>query len=301
MKDKCLVLLIESLSYCKENNQNRIKRSDLLRLCNNRLKELSEGDRPKFGGSFEECLKKYSDASIIPNQRLFTVDRSKTRHNTQIYPNFDLIEKQLRARRILNICTNPNTITKTIHPSLYENPGLLATVSVRVRRADSKSFLEEVKNEFCAFLKSNPMEICISTQENGRPDLYLSEHTIKQLESLLEQIALDNKMTREYFSLTLEYPGIPTSLIALERYGKHNIFYQKLCLYFEQWLKDYHGNTINEEERTMLRKGDLESLSMDAREKLRSFLSSIEDYCDSSLDADQPLLQITAELNRACL
>lgn len=291
MKDKCLILLIETYSFCIVNNQDKIKRSNLLRLCNNKLKELSEGDRPKFGGSFEACLKKYSENSISPDKRLLTVVRSNVRHDTRIYPNTGLIEKHLRARNLLNIYTDSNIVRKTIRASPHESLALSAAVSVRVRRADTKKFLEEITNDLRRFLQSNLAEI--------RSELHLSEPLVTQLETLLQRIAFDNDKTKEYFTMMLEYLGIPSTLVSLRESGKQKIFYQKLYLYFEQWLKDYHRNTINEEEMTLLTKGDLESLSKDTREKLSSFLSSIEDYCNSSVDPDEALLQIVAELNSA--
>jgi hypothetical protein len=301
MKDKCLILLIESISYCKVNNQDRIKRSNLLRLCDNKINELSDGDRPKFGGSFETCLKKYSDPSAAPDNRLFTVERSTVRHNTQIYPNFELIEKQLRARRILKIYTDPNIVKKTIHAFPSGNLQVSATVGVSVRRADSRIFLQKTKSDLCKFLKSDLVEITVSKQENSNTDLYLSENIMKQLDSLVERFASDNDKTKEHFSLVLEYSGIPTNLVALERSGKQEIFFKNLCLYFEKWLIDYHRDSIAEEETASLRKGDLESLSGNTKEKLKSFLSSIEDHCNSSLEADNPLLQIITELDRTCL
>lgn len=110
-----------------------------------------------------------------------------------------------------------------------------------------------------------------------------------------------NNKAREYFTMALDYLGIPSTLNSLERCGKQEIFFQKLCLYFKQWLKEYHGNSIAEKEMTILKKNDLESLGMDAREKLRSFLKSMEDICNSSLEADKPLLQIITELHTTCL
>jgi hypothetical protein len=164
MREKCLILLIECFSYCKENNQDKIKRSELLRRCDNKLDDLSGGQRSKFGGSFEACLNKYSDPRIIPNKRFLTVERSNVGHNTQIYPNIDLIEKNLQAKKILNVYTNPNTVTvtKAIRASLYESLQVSDTVAARVIRASAKGFLGDVNTELSSFLKSDLVDIHFS-------------------------------------------------------------------------------------------------------------------------------------------
>lgn len=290
MKDKCLILLIESFFYCKENNQDGIKRSDLLRLCNNKLNELSKGVRPKFGGSFEACLKKHSDTSISPDNRLLTVERSNVKHDTQIYPNIDLIEKHLRAKRLFHSYTHSYTVIKRVQSSYYENPSVNAVVGVRVRRATSKGFLEDIKTELSSFLKSELVEIRLD------PGLHLSDDTRRQLETLLEQFAFDNSKAKEDFTIVLEYLGIPTSLVTLARSGKQQIFFNRLSLYFQKWLKDYHMVSISEDEMTGLVRGDLDWLGQDARKKFGLFLSSIRDHCDSSHDTDNPLLPIIAEM-----
>ena len=121
LADKCVILLKESIAICRDKGTNKVKRSLLLKLCNTRLNELTKGERSDFGGSFEACLKKYSDPNISPAKRLVTVERSNVKHNTQIYPNIDLIEKHLQARKISYAYADPARTTKTIHVSLFDS------------------------------------------------------------------------------------------------------------------------------------------------------------------------------------
>jgi hypothetical protein len=94
----------------------------------------------------------------------------------------------------------------------------------------------------------------------------------------------------------MEYP----TLASLAKSGKQGSFYKRLSTYFEGWLEFFQRDKLTEEEIASLRKGDLDSLGHDAKQKLRLFLSSIIDSSNSPLEDDKLHLPIIEELYMVC-
>ena len=95
---------------------------------------------------------------------------------------------------------------------------------------------------------------------------------VLQLVALVKQLAMDNNKTKEQFILTLEYGGIPTSLVNLTKSDKLESFCQMLSKYFEEWLEHCQEDKTSEVDIGSLRKGDFDSMDPSAKEKLRLFL-----------------------------
>jgi hypothetical protein len=274
------------------------------------LNELTKGERSDFGGSFEACLKKYSDPSTRPNERFLTVERSNVRHNTQISPNMDLIEKHLQKMKISYVYTGPNWATKTsypdyatrtIHRSLKEYVPVFDKVNRTVTRANSEGFLKDVNTDLSSLLRSGLVKIHISTQKHVDVDLQLDEDIKRQLGTLAEQLAKDQGKRKEQFIITLVYVGIPVNLVSLATSNELLPFCDRLSTYFEEWLQRFQGDEISEEDKGSLRKGDFDMLSLEVKEKLRSFLSSIEDTSSNSpLENDNLHLPVITEMYKLC-
>jgi hypothetical protein len=58
-KNKELIILLESVRYCRTNTINRIQYAELRRNCNDKLAILTRGEDVDFGGSFEHYICKF--------------------------------------------------------------------------------------------------------------------------------------------------------------------------------------------------------------------------------------------------
>src|SRR6187200_1518944 len=69
LKDKKLIILDEALKQFEKNNANQIRYSELKKLCNNRLADLTNGDQTDLGGSFDKFIE-YLESNDEPSKRL---------------------------------------------------------------------------------------------------------------------------------------------------------------------------------------------------------------------------------------
>jgi hypothetical protein len=56
LNDKKLIIMLQAVQYCRAENINKIQYSNLKRLCNEKLSELTHGKTTDFGGQFEKLL-----------------------------------------------------------------------------------------------------------------------------------------------------------------------------------------------------------------------------------------------------
>ena len=64
-KQKELIILLESVRYCKTNNKDRIRYAVLKRNSNDKLASLTEGREVDFGGSFEHYIRKFEGEGLV--------------------------------------------------------------------------------------------------------------------------------------------------------------------------------------------------------------------------------------------
>jgi hypothetical protein len=155
LQDPKLILMVESIRYCEQNNIKDIKYAELRRLCNNKLAELTNGERTAFGGSFEGYLKKLADPEKSLDERVFTRVRSEvTRKDSKIIPNIPLIKTLLDKKRVINSITNMNSVTSTnvtkqvsYTARIIDHVEISEKIELRVIRANCNDFIKDASKE----------------------------------------------------------------------------------------------------------------------------------------------------------
>src|SRR5919107_2918154 len=108
LDDRRLIILQEAVKYCKGKNVNKIRYSDLKRLCNDRLSELTAGYQTDFGGSFEKYIVDL-ESNSEPNKSFLKRYKEKP-GKSFIIPDISKIINLLDKR-------NLNNLVKTLESS----------------------------------------------------------------------------------------------------------------------------------------------------------------------------------------
>lgn len=96
IRDKKLIILAEAVKYCENNDSAKIRYSELKKLCNQRLSELTLGEETDFGGNFEKYIL-YFEEEPKPTRLL---DRQKGGAKSFILPNIQNIAKLFEKKNI---------------------------------------------------------------------------------------------------------------------------------------------------------------------------------------------------------
>lgn len=100
-KHKELIILLESVRYCKTNTKDRIRYAELKRNSNDRLANLTGGKDTDFGGSFEHYIRKFEGDY---NGFKGLVERLKDNGKTFIIPDIGKIGRlfdKFKSKRVL--------------------------------------------------------------------------------------------------------------------------------------------------------------------------------------------------------
>jgi hypothetical protein len=100
-KHKELIILLESVRYCKTNTTDRIQYAKLKRKSNDRLANLTGGEDVDFGGNFEHYIRKFEGEY---NGFIGLVERIKDNGKTFIIPDIGKIGSlfnKFKLKRVL--------------------------------------------------------------------------------------------------------------------------------------------------------------------------------------------------------
>jgi hypothetical protein len=119
LKDKKLIVLLESIRYCTKNKKDRIRYGQLKYLSNDKLTNLTHGKNTDMGGSFEKYIVEF-ESTNEPAKRL--VERQKIKHKeSYIIPNIQAIRNHFSKRNLINLIDESSTSFKAAKTRNYEN------------------------------------------------------------------------------------------------------------------------------------------------------------------------------------
>ena len=128
LKDKRLLVLLESFMYCTKNQTAKIRYTQLKKLCNNKLAHLTGGRETDFGGTFEKFILEF-ECIDNPNYRL--VERQKIRHReSYIIPDIQRIRNHFAKRDLLNLIVESPTFFKATESKNHENKKLSSILGI---------------------------------------------------------------------------------------------------------------------------------------------------------------------------
>ncbi|CAN5121397.1 hypothetical protein BH18THE2_BH18THE2_14360 [soil metagenome] len=293
LEDKELILFIEALTYCQTNNKEYIKYATLRGLCNEKLVQLTSGERTELGGSFESMIKRLSDPSAAADKRFFTRTRSEyTRKDSRIYPNIDLIKSELQKRKLISYLDSDRKVISysTVSKRLSENAKISETLRMKVTRVKSRDFLKKDAGPgLSSSLESNLVDVFAPTA--GYKDTLDIKNTITQFQELVKDIAIQNKTQRSFIVL-LRYNGIPNSLNELIKSERFSDFYQKLSAYFVEWAECFEKYEVTQQDKIFLLEGKIEALSEVGKNKVTVFLENLID----NIPKDNASIPIVSEI-----
>jgi hypothetical protein len=96
IRDKKLIMLAEAVKYCESNDTNKIRYSELKKLCNQRLSELTLGVETDFGGNFEKYIV-YFEEEPKPTRLL---ERQREGSKSYLIPNIQNIARLFERKNI---------------------------------------------------------------------------------------------------------------------------------------------------------------------------------------------------------
>jgi hypothetical protein len=119
LKDKKLILPLECVKYCTKNGTDRIRYTQLKKLCNDKLADLTVGQETDMGGSFEKYIVEFESVDE-PNNRL--VERQKISHKqSYIIPNNQRIRNYFAKRNLINLIDETLIYLKAVESRNFEN------------------------------------------------------------------------------------------------------------------------------------------------------------------------------------
>src|SRR5215204_737671 len=158
LKDKKLIILLESVKYCTKNKMDRIRYGQLKNLSNDKLANLTHGKDTDMGGSFEKYVVEFESLDD-PDNRL--VERLKIKHKVSyIIPNTQKIRNYFAKRNLINLIDGNPTSFKAVKVRNHEE-GKLSSVLVMGE-------IPEDKNKI-PVLKKHRLFSVSYYYENGKP------------------------------------------------------------------------------------------------------------------------------------
>jgi hypothetical protein len=194
-QDKGLTILVEAVEYCKRNDVDFIRYSELRRLSYDSLNDLTNGLESAFaGGSFEFHIKKYENEGYLKRDK-------KGPNKSFIIPDIVKIRKLLNKKKL------KTSFDETKHSEKLDvqiGGGLIDFGSL-MERLDCK---DESDLQKSVSFKSYPWMIYTACPKDK--SFQLSEYKIQQLLRIGEGIAFKafkDKDTSMPFRIVLEYAG----------------------------------------------------------------------------------------------
>lgn len=136
--DSKLIFFGESIRFYHENNEDRIRYNHLKKLCNDKLAQLTKGQRTDFGGNFDAIIKKISNPETPEEKRFITrVPSPISKRHTELLLNIPLMKSYLDKNRV-----DPyrSTHYTTEHYGLNEKPIVITeSLKFKVIRAKRNS------------------------------------------------------------------------------------------------------------------------------------------------------------------
>jgi len=222
LKDKKLIILDEALKQFEKNNANQIRYSELKKLCNNRLADLTNGDQTDLGGSFDKFIE-YLESNDEPSKRLLRREK-KSPKKTFIILDVPKVLSLLGKKGINDSEDNENHFVESLGPpDLFGGMDIVKETEVHgtglvyfklKNRASMSPTKEKGYNEArCKMdnspaLISYPWSIYTSSPNKtyNRISFRLDEESIQQLLLLGKAVASKDKTIP--FKITLEYEGV---------------------------------------------------------------------------------------------
>lgn len=119
LKDRKLILPLECVKYCTKDETDRMRYTQLKKLSNNKLADLTGGQETDMGGTFEKYIVEF-ESTDEPDIRL--VERQKIRHKeSYIIPNIQRIRNYFEKRNLINLIDENPTSFKAVESGSYEN------------------------------------------------------------------------------------------------------------------------------------------------------------------------------------
>jgi hypothetical protein len=213
LKVKKFIILDEALKQFEKNNANQIRYSELKKLCNNRLADLTNGDQTDFGGSFDKFIE-YLESKEEPSKRVLRREK-KSPKKTFIILDVPKVLSLLSKKGINNSEDSENDFVQSLGPPddfsgmnivrTEDKGGLVFFEYKRVSPTEEKGYNEpRCKMNNSPALISYPWVIHTSSPNNE--SFRLDEESIQQLLLLGKAIASKDKTMP--FKITLEYEGV---------------------------------------------------------------------------------------------
>jgi hypothetical protein len=201
LDDKRLIILQEAVKYSKEKNVDKIRYSDLKRLCNDRLSDLTDGRETDLGGNFEKYIVDL-ESNSEPSKSFLKRYKQSTRKSF-IIPDIPKIINLLEKMDLNNFvktiveCKEPYGAfslqdSLTYSPLTYSSPGYGTFIAI-----------DDDIRKSAAVYTSNSLNIYTNYPKDKR--FRLNDEDIQQLQLLGKAIASRDKS--KPFKVILEYMG----------------------------------------------------------------------------------------------
>jgi hypothetical protein len=159
LKDKKLILPLECVKYCTKNETDRVRYTQLKKLCNDKLANLTGGRETDMGGPFEKYIVELESADE-PYNRL--VERQKISHKkTYIIPNMQTIRDYFAKRNLINLIDETPTYFKAVESRNFENEKMSSALVM--------GEIPEDKSNAAPALRKHKLYTMSYYYENGKP------------------------------------------------------------------------------------------------------------------------------------
>jgi hypothetical protein len=117
LEDEGLIILLEAAKHIQKNNVDRIRYTNLKRLCNEKLAYLTDNHKTDFGGKFEDYIVKF-ESKDEPNKRMLKREKIR-RKESYIIPNIEKIRVLFTKKTIINLI-DEDPVSFNIKGPIYE-------------------------------------------------------------------------------------------------------------------------------------------------------------------------------------
>jgi hypothetical protein len=287
-RDHKLIILEQAALYCKKNNVDKVRYSELRKLSDVRLNYLTGGFQTNFGGSFDKYITDYESKDDPENRFLIRIREGPKK--TFMRLDIQKIENLFNMRIFTHSLSNMTIGTITFHKKVFDNFPISEMLKVRVIRKDHKNndendFVVAASDKLRDLIWENLLSIHLIHPQNTTLNLGLNDDDIRYILNLGRGLAVKN--FDPSFKIILEYKGIQNHFSFP--------FYERLLDDFRLWSEKYHNHRINEKDLLNLKDGVYNRISNTTRSKFKKFLLYIS---NANRENDNPLFYVADLIKR---
>lgn len=286
--DHKLIILEQAAFYCKKNNVDKIRYSELRRLSDDRLNYLTGGFQTNFGGSFDKYITDYESKDDPKNRFLSRIREGPKK--TVIGVDIQKIENLLNVGIFTHSLTNMTFDTITFHKKAFDNVPISEMLKVRVTRKNHKNnekndFVIAASDKLHDLIWENLLSIHLIHPQNTTLNLALNDDDIRYILNLGRGLAARNFDLS--FKIILEYKGM------LNHFSFP--FYERLLDEFRLWSEKYHNHRIDEKDLLNLKNGVYNRISNKTKSNFKKFLSYLS---NANREKNNPLIYVADLIKR---